>query len=316
MHERHVVFGLGPVGLSVVAALRARGCPVRAVTSRGVRPPTLSPEVVVARADLRDPTQAIAAAEGATHVYQCTNARAYHRWAEEFPPLQHGAVVAARAAGAVLVVVENLYVYGPHGGVPMHEALPLEGRGLRASPRVAMTRELDALAGELRVVRARASDLFGPGVRASAVGAALFEAVLRGDDAVFFFGDVYLAHSITFAPDLGRALAMLARDERAWGKVWHAPSPPGVTPRELVRLACEVVGRARPPRLRGLSRALANVVLPVVGLVTPPLRGLREHLSMFYEPFVVDDRRCVETFGFQSTALEEALRQTLHSLRA
>ena len=55
-------------------------------------------------------------------MYFCFNAPHYHRWADEFPPLQAAVVDAAGAAGARLVVLKNLYMYGPTGGAPMTES--------------------------------------------------------------------------------------------------------------------------------------------------------------------------------------------------
>ena len=48
----------------------------------------------------------------------CTSASTpnYHRWAEEFPPLQRAVLGAATSADAKLVVLENLYMYGPSTG--------------------------------------------------------------------------------------------------------------------------------------------------------------------------------------------------------
>ena len=69
------------------------------------------------------------AAKGAAVVYQCLNAP-YTQWAQQFPPLQRGVLSAAERNGALLVSLENVYGYGPTGGLPMTEGLPA-----RRSPR-------------------------------------------------------------------------------------------------------------------------------------------------------------------------------------
>jgi hypothetical protein len=54
-------------------------------------------------------------AAGAAVVYQALNPP-YSRWTEEFPALQAGVLAAAESAGARLVSLENVYMYGrPHG---------------------------------------------------------------------------------------------------------------------------------------------------------------------------------------------------------
>ena len=154
----------------------------------------------------------------------------YHRWPEQFPPLQRGVLEGAAAAGAKLIVMENLCVYGPHGGVPMGEDLPMRGQGLRSSTRIQMTNELFAAhrSGKVRVASVRASDLFGPYVTESLVGERLFEPLLAGKPAQLF-ANPDLAHSVSYIRDVGQALVTAGADDRALGQAWHAPNAPAMS---------------------------------------------------------------------------------------
>jgi uncharacterized protein YbjT (DUF2867 family) len=118
----HVVFGTGQVGLALAGRLAGLGVEVRAVSRR--RPVALADGVDWRAADATDLDAAADAAKGASAVYQCLNAP-YTRWPDLFPPLQRGALAAAERAGALLVTLENVYAYGPTGGKPMTEDLPL-----------------------------------------------------------------------------------------------------------------------------------------------------------------------------------------------
>ena len=64
--------------------------------------------------------------------------------------------------------MENLYAYGPTGGRPLTEDLPLAARTRKGTTRAAMTTALLDVhrRGTVRVAIGRASDFFGPGVRA------------------------------------------------------------------------------------------------------------------------------------------------------
>src|SRR4051794_18454713 len=153
LNELHVVYGTGPVGTAVVEMLLAQqGKHVRVVTRSGARK-HLPPTVEVVRGDATDAADARQICAGATHVYNCTNPVDYHRWPEQFPPLQRGVLEGAAASGAKLIVMENLYMYGPHGGIPMTETMPQLGRGSRSTTRVRMTEELFAAhhSGRVRV---------------------------------------------------------------------------------------------------------------------------------------------------------------------
>ena len=238
--ELHVVFGSGPVGLAVVETLLAQGKRIRVVSRSGARR-SLPESVEVARGDATHPEDTRQVCSGATHVYNCTNAPDYHRWPQQFPPLQRGILAGATAAGAKLIVMENLYMYGPHGGVPMTEAMPLRGQGSRSTTRRMLTEELFAAhrAGQVRAVSVRASDLLGPHVTESLVGERFFGPFLAGKK-VQVFADLDLPHSVSFVGDVGRALVMVGAREEALGQAWHVPNAPAVTLRA-----------ARPARRRG-----------------------------------------------------------------
>ena len=120
--ELHVVFGTGPVGMAVMDALMQRGKRVRMVNRSGrARVPD---GVEVLGGDATDETFAREASEGASVVYFALNPP-YDKWPELFPPLQAGVLEGAASAGAKLVAMENLYMYGPTDGRQLTEDLPL-----------------------------------------------------------------------------------------------------------------------------------------------------------------------------------------------
>src|SRR5665647_1122506 len=97
MNDVHVVFGTGAIGLALIDELAGRGLPVRAVNRSGSA--DVLSDVEVRGGDVSDGDFAVRAAAGAAVVYQCLNP-AYHRWAEDFPPLQDSVVHAARAVAS------------------------------------------------------------------------------------------------------------------------------------------------------------------------------------------------------------------------
>ena len=109
-----------------------RPVPQYAAVSRH-RPAALADGVDWRAADATDPEATADAAKGASVVYQCLNAP-YNKWPELFPPLQRNVLRAAEHADALLVAMENLYGYGPTGGKPMTEDLPLAATTKRAGP--------------------------------------------------------------------------------------------------------------------------------------------------------------------------------------
>ncbi len=314
LNELHVVYGTGPVGTAVIELLLAQGKQVRAATRSGGRK-HLPAQVEIIRGDATDPADARQVCTGATHVYNCTNPVDYHRWPEQFPPLQRGVLEGAAANGAKLIVMENLYMYGPHGGVPMTEAMPLNGHGSRSTTRVQMTEELFAAhrSGKVRVASVRAADLFGPHVTESLVGERLFGPLLAGKPAQLF-ANLDVPHSVSYIRDVGQALVTVGAHDEALGRAWHAPNAPAITLREFVRLLGEEVKVA--PKVSALPRPLTRALLPLLGLVIPTLRGMEENVYIGYEPYIVDHSAYAQAFGDHATPLPEAIRATVQWYRA
>lgn len=300
LRPTHVVLGAGPVGRAVVAALVARGIEPVVVTRSGAA----VPGAVTLAADVTDPDQASTALAGADVVFQCAQP-AYHRWPQEFPALQAGIVDAAAAAGALLVVAENLYGYGPHDG-PLTEDLPLAATTRKGRVRAAMWEALDAAhrAGRLRVVAGRASDFFGPGVEGSAVGDRFFGPLVEGK-AAEAAGDPDRLHSYTYVPDFGEALVRLSETPAAWGRAWHVPNAPTVTTRALAEQAAALAGA------EGRVRTFTRWQVRLVGLFVPAVREMVEMLYEFEQDFVVDHSAYAALCGDHATPLAESLAATV-----
>jgi nucleoside-diphosphate-sugar epimerase len=300
----HVVFGTGQVGSTLAAHLAGLGVAVRTVSRH--RPAELAGGTDWRAADVTDPEAAADAAKGASVVYQCVNAP-YTQWPELFPPLQRGVLAAAERTGALMVVLENLYGYGPTGGKPMTEDLPLAATTVKGRTRAAMTAELLAAAeaGRVRIAIGRASDFFGPGVtQGSTLGERVFGNALAGKRADFI-GNPDLPHTYSYVPDIAAGLATLGTDARAAGQVWHLPGPPTVTTRALLDLVAGEVGH------RVGVRSVPKLAVRALGLVNPMLRELAEMAYEFDEPFVLDTSKYQSAFGAAGTPLADAIAATL-----
>jgi nucleoside-diphosphate-sugar epimerase len=137
--ELHVVYGTGPVGMSVMDALVQRGRQVRMVNRSGYA--SVPDDVEVVGGDAADPTFTREASKRASVVYFALNPP-YDKWPEFFPGLQAGVIEGAAAAGAKLIAMENLYMYGPTDGRPLTEDLPYASNTRKGTVRAGMSKEL------------------------------------------------------------------------------------------------------------------------------------------------------------------------------
>jgi nucleoside-diphosphate-sugar epimerase len=304
----HVIFGTGAVGMSVMDELIRRGRRrVRMVNRSGRARVPHGVEVV--GGDATDEAFARGASEGASVVYFALNPP-YDKWPELFPPLQAGVLEGAASAGAQLVAMENLYMYGPTQGRPLTEDLPHAPNTRKGRVRARMSEELMEAhsSGRVRIAIGRASDYFGPRVLASAAGEQVFARAVQGKTSQLA-GDPDQPHTYTYTPDIGRGLVILGEREEALGQAWHLPSPETLTTRQFVELIFEEVGK--PARVQ----AAPKILLRTLGLFNPGIRETIEMLYEFEEPFVVDHSKFEQAFGEQATPLREAIRGTVRWYR-
>ena len=306
--QLHVVFGTGPIGLAVVDELSRTGRRVRAVNRSGRAGLPAGIEVVTG--DASDGAFSRSACESAAVVYQCLNPP-YTEWPRLFPSLQRGVLEGAAATGGKLVSIENLYAYGPTGGRPLTEDLPLAATGRKGRTRAAMTQELLGAhrAGRVRVAIGRASDYFGPRGLFSAMGERVFYPLLAGKKAQTM-GKPDLPHTYTYLPDIAKGLVVVGERDEALGEAWHLPSPRTVTTREFIaRVATEI---GTDPQVQAMPKLLARAV----SLFNSQVRELLEMWYEFDEPYVVDHSKFEHAFGSVATPLEEAIRETVTWFRA
>jgi nucleoside-diphosphate-sugar epimerase len=307
VEELHVVFGTGPVGTAVMRELHSKGKRVRMINRSGKA--NAPDRVEITAGDAADRLFAREVAAGAAVVYDCLNPP-YNKWPELFPRLQASVTDAAAAAGAKLVVMDNLYMYGPTEGKPLTEKTPYLATTRKGRTRAQMAETLMKAhdKGRVRVAVGRASDFFGPGAVTSAMGAQVFRPALRGK-AAKVLGDPDLPHTYTFVPDIGRALVILGERDEALGEVWHLPSVEAVSTRELVTMVFAETGKK--PKLRAASRRM----LQFAGVFNPTAREVVEMLQQFEEPFIMDCSKFTAAFGDLATPLPRAVQATVDWFR-
>ncbi|MGW6898228.1 NAD-dependent epimerase/dehydratase family protein [Streptomyces sp. NPDC054919] len=302
VRDLQVVLGAGPAGTTLARELVGRGHPVRLVDRAGGGPEIEGVERFAA--DVATADGARAAVEGAAVAYHCVNV-GYHLQVDVMPRIQEAVLAAAEAVGARLVVLDTLYPYGETHGAVMTEDSPWNATTRKGRMRA----ELDAryLAahseGRLRVVLGRSADFVGPGVLNSTLGGAVFPAALTGG-AVPALGDIDLPHSYTYIGDVAAGLATLGAHPDSDGRVWHLPTAPALTTRQILTMIEERTGRP----------------LDITVVDEPRPFGpfdevfMAEYAEMFYqhtEPQIVDSSAIEKAHGLTPNPLPASLDETL-----
>lgn len=300
MSSLHVVLGAGQIGTLVAERLLSRGLRVRQVR-RGGGAGVRGAELV--RGDIADSSFAKSALAGAAVVYHCINVP-YQRWEAEVPP-QNAAILRASAdAGARLVVLDNLYMYG-RPDAPMNESTPMRPCSHKGELRARMAEQLltaDAR-DEAQVVLGRAADFYGPAVPRAYLGDRFWQRVLSGKRGETI-GDPSAVHSYAYAPDVARALVTLGTHASAPRGLFLLPAAPAVSTTEMIDLFARALGR--PIR----TMHAPDWVLALMGLFDGDIRGFREMSYQWTLPYVVDDAKFRAAFGESATPLEIGTAET------
>ena len=284
-----VLGATGGIGRSVVEELAARGHAVTAA-SRSVAQVAWPSGVRPITTDLTDPDQARTATQDAEVVVMAAQVP-YAGWARELEPLFDASVDAAAAAGARLVLADNLYAYGSPG-TPISEATPETATSRKGRLRARLGRRvLDAHEqGRVRATIGRFSDYYGPAGGNSLVDQLMIRPAVAGRTARTFI-DAAQPHTFHYLPDAARGFATLVEQPEADGRVWILPAAPAVTQRDLLSLLAQALGRR--PKVGHVSPRL----LWTLGLVNTQLREAREVVSQFDRPYRIDASAFEATFG-------------------
>ncbi|WP_457946862.1 NAD-dependent epimerase/dehydratase family protein [Pseudarthrobacter sp. alpha12b] len=302
MSNVYAVTGAGPVGWTVAEQLAEQGRQVRVLTRSGSGP--RHPLIECITGDAKDPAMLRTLFAGAQAVFHCIHGSAYTAaaWKAELPAAEHAVLSAAQEAGAVVVFPESLYSYSEPDSV-MTESSPRQATGGKRGVRTALLQARSASATP--TVSVVAGDFIGPRVRMAHGGERMVAPILAGKN-VSVVGSSRQPHSFTYVPDLAGAMIAAADRPSAWNAVWHAPTGPAITQKELSHAFAAAAGRPAPK-----VRVLPGWTLRAAGLVSADARELAEMLYQFERPFIMDSSASEAALGISPTPLQTAAAATV-----
>jgi nucleoside-diphosphate-sugar epimerase len=302
-----LVIGAGIIGQALARDLVAQGDHVVLASRSGTSVPGATPLAV----DASDAAALARAARNVSTIFLASGPREYSKWATLWPPVFDAVISAARATGADLVMLGNLYAYGEGSTMPLTEHSPLQATDSKGVVRKAGWQQ--ALAahnrGEIRAVEVRASDYFGPGAGAtSQLGPDFFNPLIAGTTARVF-GKTDQPHSWAYLPDITDTLIAAAEFEGEWGHAWHVPCAEPLTRAQLA---------ARVNELTGTDADVASWptwMLRAMGVFKPDVKAANELLSQFTHPFTSDACDTEHLLGVGATPWDVSLPATVNFYR-
>jgi nucleoside-diphosphate-sugar epimerase len=295
MTNHAVLGGNGVVGRETTKALLAQNHTVSSV-ARSTAEPSAATSII---ADLTDAASAVQALEGADVAYLTIGLPYSTRvWRRDWPLIMGNSIDACLAHGTRLVFFDNVYAYGATDA-PMTESTPIRPTSRKGAVRASLLRMLEAAARErgLAYTVGRSADFYGPGASTSVFNGFVIDKVAKGRPPVWLF-DADQPHSMTYTPDIGKALAILGTDDRAHGRAWHLPTAPALTGAEYLDLA---TGGRLPQKI------MSAATMRLGGLFVPVARETVEMAYQYTGPYHFDSTAFETTFGVAPTPYSEGI---------
>jgi len=325
----YAILGTGPLGLwtanDLVHRIGFQEYIVRMGNRRGRRPAWLPAELQAAEksgglewvaVDALSEERVSEFARGAKALVHCANPQ-YNEWEEKLPTMQANSMKAALANSATLVCADNLYSYEAPRGTIITESTPENPPSRKGAVRKQLHEMLRSAQTDhgLRWTTIQASDYFGPGASdQSHLGNRFFDPILAGKKAMFIGGKT-MTHSWAYAPDFGRAMALVARstDDSLFGRSWILPSVADCSAQSMTKVfyaELEKQGMLRPGSYQEPG-VLPRFLLQFLGLFNPVIRELDEMRYQFTDDFVASGAAFVAATGFEASSLEAAVAETV-----
>ena len=305
-----VVLGAkGSIAQGVLKELLRRQLPIRAV-SRSIPP---SEQYETQQADLLDLEQTKQAVAGAEIVYLCVGLPYRTEvWNTQWEIIMEHTIEACAEAGAKLVFLDNIYLYGPAPlQAPITEDHPQHPPSVKGAARK-RTVELFMQAiqtGKIEGLIGRAPDIYGPGAINSTLYNSFLERMLQGK-APQFLGDPNQPHNFAHVDDLGRALVWLAIDEGAYGQAWHLPTGPVTTVQALADQMNQILGT------NYKVQAMSGPMVTILSWFIPIVKEVKEMLYQFRHPYEFDWTAFQQRYpDFSVTTYADGLREMVDSFR-
>ena len=300
----HTILGAnGTIATALLPVLKENNESIRLI-SRNPRP---VPGAETIAADVRNFNELLNAVQGSSVIYLLVGIT-YNikQWRHDWPIIMRNVIAACKETGARLVFFDNVYMYGKVDG-PMTEETPYNPSSEKGKVRAAIAEMLqqEMSAGKIKAVIARAVDFYGPGVKdKSAVSIMVFSRLKKGKKAQWFI-NADIPRSCSYTPDAAKAVYLLAKNDAAYGQVWHLPTAhPALTGRAFVRTAAKYMNA--PAEVMVLPKWL----LKVLGWFNPFLKELYEMTYQDEYPFIFDSTKFEKAFHYQPVSYEQGIKET------
>lgn len=303
----HTLLGAGgPVANALAKELINNGKKVRLVSRRQV---SLFPQAEWIGADLKNAKQVLSAVKGSSVIYMCAGLQYSKKvWAAEWPLIMQNLIDAGKETGARLIFFDNVYMYGQVQSA-MTEETPYNPSSVKGAIRAEIAERLmsESKVGNINATIARAADFYGATSLNSFFDSMVLDKYAKGQKAMWL-GNPGCRHSFTYVPDAGRAMFLLGQDESSANQIWHLPTAPALTGKELINLAATAFNRK--PKYSTVNK----LMLQIIGLFNNAIAETAELYYQYQFDYIFDSSKFENAFNVKPTSYKEGMEAFAISL--
>ncbi len=233
-------------------------------------------------------------------------------WRKVWPPLIKNVVDACIKNGSKLVFFDNVYAIGGDNVKHITESSPVSPVSVKGKIRAEAESYIidNSESGKLDAIIARSPDFFSADKANSIMMNIVYDNLKKGKKAQWFC-NADVIHSMGYVPDLAKGTAKLGSTPDAYNQVWNLPvDKNALTGRQWVKLFADEMNA--PDAVKVLPAWLFKVSGPFV----PLLKEMVEMLYQFDRDYYFDSSKFVKKINYTPTSNEEAVRQTVVSLKS
>jgi nucleoside-diphosphate-sugar epimerase len=304
----HTILGAGgPVANALTRELTNHNETVRLVSRKPAK--QSGANITWEKADLLSYDELLAASQGSTVIYLCAGL-VYDAaiWQQQWPIIIQNVINVTKATGARLIFFDNVYMYGLVNG-PMKEDTPYHPLSEKGKVRVGVANTLmaEVKAGNIRASIARAADFYGADNMNSFFDMMVLDKYAKKQTAQWI-GNPKKLHSLSYVPDMGRAMYLLGQNPDSDNQIWHLPTVPAISGKQLIELTANIY-KGKPGYF-----AIKKYMLWIYGLFNKVVMGTVEMYYQYNHDYIFDSSKFEKAFKFKPTSYEDGIKEMSETL--
>jgi len=231
-------------------------------------------------------------------------------WSDLWPPLIQNVIDACIASKAKLVFFDNVYAIVGDFVTHITEESPISPTSrkgeIRAQVDLVLLESMNS--GKIKALIARAPDFYGGNIDKSMLMTVIYKNLASGKKAQWLF-NAKVKHSYIYAPDAGKATALLGNTPAAYNQIWNLPTDrKSLTAEQWINLFAKEMGKSDHFQL------IPAWMVRILGIFIPFMNELYEMRYQFDREYFFDSTKFENYFKYQPTRYQDGVKELVSQL--